>query len=126
MVLSSTSDPGDVVIGTYYQEDAGSQFLRLRGTTFPAGATDLAVSTWHRLEVVFVQGGTCSLKIYNEAGTQIGSTITVTADNTGVRWVLIGRMSATGAATFGACYFDDLGGDFTDSTSPLWPFTVAN
>lgn len=126
MVLSSTEDPGDVVVGTYYQDDAGSQYFRNRGTTFPAGVTDLSVSTWYRLEYVFVQNSTCTLKIYDTGGSQVGSSIDVTAGNTAVRYILIGRMSATAAATFGACYFDDWGVDFTDSTSPLWPFTVAN
>ena len=124
--LSTTGDPNDPCVRIFYQNDAGSRYFRLRGTTFPAGATSLSAATWYRLELVMVGSSTSTLKIFDTGGSQVGSDITVTADAANARYVLLGRSTATAGATFSAMYYDDWGIDWTDSTSPLWSFTVAN
>lgn len=119
--------PGTNSLRLYYDyTNVGTAYhYRIRGTTFPAGVTALTTGQWYRLEVVYVQNGTSTLTVYNSAGTQI-DTVSVTAANNNSQYIFFGVPESTGTARWNAMYFDDIGLDFTDSTSPLWPYTVGN
>lgn len=120
---------GGASIGTqslrvFYSHSGANYGFRLRGSTFPTlGDTIVPTAAWYRLEWVYVQNGTSTLAVYDAAGVQVGSTISLTANNTACQYLYYG-VTTTGTSRFAAMYYDDIGADWTDSTSPLWPYTI--
>jgi hypothetical protein len=120
---------GAASIGTqslriFYSHSGANYGFRFRGSTFPTLADTLVTSgAWYRLEWVYVQNGTSTLSVFDAAGAQVGSTISLTANNTACQYLYYG-VTTTGTSRFAAMYYDDIGADWTDSTSPLWPYTI--
>jgi hypothetical protein len=114
---------GTTTIRVYYQKASGVYHFGLRGTSFCWGDAGVTANNWYRLEVDVTQNNTSTLYIYNAAGAEVDN-VSCTANDNGVRYLFFGHIgSSPGWSTF---YFDDLGIDYTDATTPLSPFTVAD
>lgn len=130
MILSldpSNAFSGSYVVRVYWRKTggAGSYLFALSGATGPTNM-DANVSTggWYRVELLVEKNTTSTMKIFNAAGTQVGSTVSLNANNQNIRYIGLGNGQASGV--FGDAYFDNFGIDWTDATSPLWEFTVSN
>jgi hypothetical protein len=133
---SSTNDDG-VVIATwsaatgshnarfYYRKSSGGYNFGIRGTAAVYGEVDVATGAWYRVEGYVKKNDTSTVTIYNTTGDQV-DTVSCTANNNAARYLYIGKQGATATTGWGIFYFDDLGMDYTDATTPLSPFTVAN
>ena len=96
-----------------------------RGTAFGA-AVSVSANTWIRIEIQFVQANTTQIDVYGTDDVLIGSA-DITASNNAPRYLLFGSDGGQHANLDAQLiYFDGIGLDFTDSTFPLYPFTVGN
>jgi hypothetical protein len=82
----------------------------------------ISASTWYRLTVQYIAGGTHSCAVYDASGTQVGSTATHAATgNFKVTTVEVGN-SHGGAGTVGNfAYVDNLVIDWLNNTFPILP-----
>lgn len=122
--LSSSSACTSGGVRINLDRSSGVHRLKVRGT---ASATGIVFSTgeWYRLELSYTQNSTTRLTVYNASGVSQGYD-EVTANNTNSRYLCFGTLSNSASGTTGSHYWDDIGSDWTDATSPLWPFTVGN
>lgn len=109
----------------YYRNASGVYSYVIRGTTLPTGIT-VTTGAWYRIEINYVQNATCTLRVYDSGGTQVGSDQTVTANNNSCQYFYFGAPESSGTTRINTLYWDDIGIDWTDSTYPLWPYSVSN
>ena len=83
--------------------------------------TALSAATWYWVTVHVVQNGTCTIQVYNEAGTKIGSDATGTAPNNAFRKLYPFNYNAETSDGTLEMYMDDLVIDYADATYPLGP-----
>lgn len=134
---SSTGDDGFVIsqfgastTGTYgmrimLRKAAGNYQFGARGTELVYGTTNNTSNAWYRVEGYFAQNAASSVKIYNAGGSLV-DTINITASNNNSRYLFIGKCSTTATTGWGVFYWDDLGVDWADATTPLSPFSVTD
>ena len=115
---------GTTGIRLYWNKTSGVYYARLRGTTFPAVSLSIPSNTWHRWEILYAQGATSTLNIYDTDGNLVG-TLSLTANNNASQYIYLGSLD-TKSTAWSALYIDDIGADWTDSTAPLWEYTVEN
>jgi hypothetical protein len=112
------------MITRLYLNDVGTNQpgIAIRGTAF-SSYIEIATGAWYRIEWKNVDQGNSTLSIYNVAGAQVGTTQTVTGNNSygGVQTIWVGSNGGVDARY--GMYIDDLGIDWTDGTSPLWPYS---
>lgn len=122
---------GSSSIGTYgvkalFRKVAGPTYnFGFRGTSLVYGTASITPGAWYRLEFAFAQNASSTMTIYNAAGSTV-DTINVTANNNASRYLYLGKSSVSISSSWTTSYFDDLGIDWTDATTPLWPFTVSD
>jgi hypothetical protein len=121
-VIGVGSD-SDWAIVVRIQKNTG--VLTIAGTGI-TGTIDISAyeSTWIRFELLAVKAGTSTLYVYDAAGNAIGN-LSGTAANQALKYLHFGLFEATGTARC-TLYYDDIGADWTDATTPLWEYTVDN
>lgn len=101
--------------------------FQTRGTAFrlhtnlgTSSDISAAYSTWYWVTMEAVAGGTCSLSVYSEAGSLIGSETLGTTGSAPWRELRMGRTdSHTDTFSAASMYFDSIALDFEDATFPL-------
>lgn len=123
-----TSTGGSSNLRVYWSKASGSYYFRLRGTSFPSGVTAITTGAWYRLEVQYVKNSTSTLKIFDAAGTQQGSDITVTASNNATdRYVNFGLVGNSATTGWSDLYWDSVGMAWSGTPAyPLWSYTISN
>jgi len=116
---------GTTTARIYWRKSAGAYNFGIRGTAFVWDTTSITAGAWYRLELDITQNATSILTIYNTSGTQV-ATVSCTANNNAVRYLHFGKVDPTGTTGWGGLYFDDIGSDWTDATTPLWQYSVSN
>ena len=125
-VLRCDAGPhGFSVAASNWDEDRdanGPYKLRFRGQDFGTDVT-INADAWYRIEIHASKNATSTMAVYDSSGTSVGSS-SVTAVNIDTQYISYG-----GTGTFPVPYnmwFDDFGFDWTNHTTPLWPYTVGN
>ena len=91
------------------------------GTTGNSVGTAMSSATWYWVTVQVVQNSTCTLRVYNDAGSQVGSDATGTAPNNAFRKLFPFNYNAQLSDGTLEMYMDDLVIDYADATYPLGP-----
>ena len=124
---TGTASMGGTLGMRVYLNHYSTNLVRIvaRGTDFGAYVV-VDANAWVRIEIDFVQNAATQVDVYNTVGELIGSADITALDNA-PRYLLFG---SDGSNSVGLdtqlVYFDGIGLDFTDSTYPLYPFTVGN
>ena len=125
-IYTVSVNTGSHGIRLYYQRDASGHYhFGLRGTTFVYGSVDVPTGAWYRVELDYAQNATSTITIYNDGGAQV-DTVSVTASDNASQYSYVGKLDTSARTTWTTLYIDDIGLDYTDATSPLWEYTVAN
>jgi len=125
LLAIGSSGGGSFGLKVYFQYAAGHYHFGLRGATFPYGTVEITNGAWHRLEVDYAISATSTLNVYDAGGTLV-ETLSVTAGSFSSQYLTFGKAGASARTDWTTGYYDDVGLDFTDATSPLWEYTVAN
>ena len=122
MVINNRTDDGVSAIRLYYALASGQYKIGIRGADGP-NYVDVTGNAWYRLEVNWVNNASSTLYIYDSSGAAVGNT-SATSSNVASRYLHFGPDSTE--TPRGVMYFDDIGVDWTDSTTPLWEYVVAD
>lgn len=82
-------------------------------------------NAWYRMEILFTQNGTTSVTIYDEANALLEQISAQRGLNNASRYLIIGKWS-NATTGWGTLYYDELGIDYNDATTPLSPFAVTD
>jgi hypothetical protein len=116
----------DYAVRVYYRRYSNYYYFGFRGAAgISWGTYQVTTGAWYRVEIVTTQNDVSTMTVYNSAGTQVDQ-ITRTAYNFPLRYIRVGRTVATSSTDWSTWYWDDIGADWTDATTPLWSFTVSN
>lgn len=125
LVQFGASSTGTYGMWAGFRKASGAYYFIARGAgDIVAGTTSITANAWYRLEIDYTKNDTSTVKVYNTAGSLL-DTVSITATNNASRYLFLGKI-ANSTTTWGSFYFDDLGIDYTDATTPLSPFTVAD
>jgi len=124
IVGSISASIGTHGVRMYWTKKSGVYYANLRGASLPNPVISIQPDTWYRWEVLYAQGATSTLNVYNTVGDLQG-TVSLTASDNASQYIYVGSLAAKNVG-FSALYIDDIGADWTDSTAPLWEYTVAN
>jgi len=125
MPTASSGGGGNQVIATDFYKSGTTYALRIVGTT-TASITISTMPAWYRLEYSLTKNGNCSLSVYDSDGTQVGTTQTVTGKDKNIQYLIFGMYGASQSTDRYVQRIDAIGVDWTDATTPLYPFTVKN
>lgn len=119
---SSTGTFGAHVL---FKKASGVYTFDATGNGTANGTTSITAGAWYRLELTFTQNAAGVLKVYNSAGSLL-DTINYTGANNASRYLWTGKVVSSATTSWEALYIDDAGIDWTDATTPLWQYTVAD
>lgn len=112
------SNGGTTNVRAYWRKASGVYRLAIRGTAFSTGVT-VSTATWYWVTIDLNKNGTCTLRVYDTTGTQVGSDDTCTANNSACNYLIVGATSV-GARDENVNHdWDDFVADWTDATWPL-------
>jgi hypothetical protein len=125
LVQFGASSTGTYGMWAGFRKASGAYYFIARGAgDIVAGSKSITANAWYRLEIDYTQNDTSTVKVYNTAGSLL-DTVSITATNNASRYLFLGKIGNS-TTTWGSFYFDDLGIDYADATTPLSPFTVAD
>lgn len=110
----------NVIVRFRVENNAGVYTAMLETDLGTSSAITIAAATSYYVTVkVAVSGGTCSLAVFNSAGTQVGSTVTIAGQSKNLYYHIFGCFASISAS--GDDYVDNYCIDKTSATFPLGP-----
>jgi len=91
------------------------------GTTGNNNGAALTAGTWYWITIQYNRNATSYLRVYTDAGVQVGSEATATAPNVTLRRLYPFNYNNETSEGSMVSYMDDLVIDYTDATFPLGP-----
>lgn len=94
-------------------------FMRLwNGASATDHGSTLSLATWYWVTCKVQRNATCTLRVYNTSGAEVGAAQTITGGDVAADIIQAGN---PGDSWTGNIYLDDLVIDWTDATYPLGP-----
>lgn len=110
---------GTAIVRFRVENNAGTYTAFLTNASTSSSAITISAATFYYVTVRIVKNGTCSLAIYNAAGAQVGSTVTLAGENLNFYYHFFGCVNSSSVA--GDDYVDNYCIDKTTATFPLGP-----
>lgn len=83
--------------------------------------TALTAGNWYWISIKYVQNGTCTARVFNDSGTQVGSDVTETALNSAFRYFHIPHYNAETADATVTLFWDDILMNYATAPFPFGP-----
>lgn len=125
-ISASSGGGGQQAVKVDFYKSGTSYTLRITGTGAASTVAITTLNAWYRLELDITTNSTSTMAVYDAAGSQVGSTASVTAENKNQQYLIFGVVTASQATDRYVQTFDAIGVDWTDATTPLYPFTVGD